>query len=132
MHEHPIAHAKRVLVSAAVRNGGDDARRLVSQDARRLASDIPRQDVARANARRHGAHQHFTRLQLWNRTLLDSNVVDVVEYDRAHGFGNAHGSITAFMPFPASSAAKTPAMSSKLAVCEVKRNSGSVRLATRS
>src|SRR5580698_4698470 len=68
MDEHAISNVKRVRAGAVVRNSCDDARWLVSQDARRLTPDVPWHDVAGANTRSHRAHQHFARQQLRNRT----------------------------------------------------------------
>src|SRR5580698_8251520 len=125
VYEHAVAHGKCRGFVAVFRNGGNDAGGFVPQHQRRFAPDIPRHDVARANAGGFRLHEDLAGLQLWNRTLFDANVVDIVQNDGAHRFGNAHGSITAFIPCPASSEANTSSISCKPAVREVNRKSGS-------
>ena len=88
----------------------DDACRLVSEHERRLASDIPPHDVAAADAACHGANEELAVANLGNGAVLDSDVVDVIKYRRAHR-SCAHGSIKTLSPSPASSFSNASAIS---------------------
>ena len=77
--------------------GRDDARRLVPEDRRRLRRDVPRREVAAAEADRLHLDEKLPRRRSAGHRHLDD--LDVVERADERGL---HGTITSFITSPRS------------------------------
>ncbi len=76
MHEHAIAAAKITHRGARLL---DHADRLMSQDQRRLAPDVPGHNVARADSAGARAHQDIVGADLGAGAFLDADIAEIVE-----------------------------------------------------